>query len=346
MNTAPDPRIALLQGGSRLWWDIDERRMVPATTVYVPFGCPDWGETKGLRNSLCTFCALPNSVSAYRAAFYGEEGIPDEDHVRLFGQTLRAAPQADRHTLMIFNAGSFLAMPARVQEEIMHAVVEGVAPKRIVIESRAPLITETALRSLLAILVPCGVKLTIRVGVESKDDHLRLKVLRKGHSRKQLVHASALMRDFGVNSGGYALLNPAPRLDPKWAEQEAIETIKWILDDGGLGMNEAYFGATCVGVTTMLAQSWREGTFVPATLRSVLRVLRSVLPEYADRIHLLPFSDEPEFLAVPSNHVEKGIPQSLAGAMGCDLAFHSMFASYRDTHNHHLLHDIRCSCNA
>lgn len=345
MNAICDERIALLQGGRRQWWDVSTQQMVPAATIYIPFGCPDWGETNGARNQLCTFCALPNSVREYRAAFYGGESIPDGDHTSLFAQTLCAVlAEGPVHTLAVFNAGSFLAMPPSVQEAVVREVASSGAVTRLVIEARAPLITRDALAPLAAILDSAGVQLTVRVGVETQDDHLRLKVLKKGHSRGQLNLAAATMRELGVTSGGYVLLAPAPGLKREWAEEEARATIEWVLSPAGLCMDEVYFGATCVGPGTPLSLAWEAGEFAPPSLRSVCRVLGRVLPFHAGKVHLLPFADEPAFLAVPSNHVPQGLPESLEGALGCDRDFHRMFQIYRETMDPRSLADIPCSC--
>lgn len=340
-----DERIEHLSGGHRQWWDVFEKRMVSSSTAYIAFGCPDWGEKNGERNSLCTFCALPNAVRVYRDAFYAGSAIPDSDHVDLFAETLRAEIDGGQaHTLFIFNAGSFLAMPALVQEKIIREVATRKFIKRVVIESRAPLITEAILAPIVEILRLANMHLTIRVGIESQDDHLRLKILKKGHSRAQLQKATETMRSLGVHSGGYALLNPAPGLDPDWALAEAIATIDWILGDDGLGMDEAYFGPTCVGVDSPLAGEWKRGNFFPADLWSVQKVLETSIARHGRRVHLLPFVDTPAFLSVPSNHVPAGIPESLDGAVGCDREFHSMFDRYRETMEPRDLYKIVCHC--
>ena len=182
--------------------------------------------------------------------------------------------------------------------------------------------------------------------METQDDRLRLKVLKKGHSRRQLFAAMRVMQKHGVGSGGYILLNPAPGLEPEWAVEEAKCTLDWVLGDGpdSLGMDEAYFCATCVGQGTALAGFWEEGAFRPATLWMVLEVLQHAVGQYGPRAHLLPFADEPPFLAVPSNHVAAGIPEDLSGARGCDRAFHEMFAAYRATYDSSVLVAPQCTC--
>lgn len=345
-NETSDDRARLLYGGQRTWWDIREERMVPTTTIYIPFGCPDWGESNGVRNELCTFCALPNAVAGYRAVFHAGRAVPESDHAFQFQRTLDiAAGEGAIHTLMIFNAGSFLAMPLDVQSEIMAAAARRSDVRRIVIEARAPLVTRAALSPLLDILAASKISLTVRIGVETRDDWLRLKVLKKGHSVRSLSEAAGTLRELGVTAGGYALLNPAPGLDPQWTVDEAIDTIDWILDKRtGLGMDEVYFGPTCVGENTPLEAPWRRGEFAPASLHAVLSVLTECLPRHPGRIHLLPFSDTPAFLAVPSNHVPAGLPESLKGARGCDRAYHEMFQKFRQTADPSTLRKVDCSC--
>jgi radical SAM enzyme (TIGR01210 family) len=336
-----DEKIRFLQSAARNWYDVTERRLVRAATVFVAFGCPDWGNPKGIRNNTCTFCALPQAAEAYRTEFYGD--APILDHVDVFEATLRSVMAREPyHTLNIFNAGSFLAMPDDVQIGVVRCVVQYRSIKRLVVEARASLVTKEKLRPILDLLAPAGIALTVRIGVETQDDHLRLRVLRKGHTRARLQTAVEIMRECGVCSGAYALLNPAPGLDPQWAEEESLKTFDWVL--GELGMDEAYFGPTCVGPKTSLADDWRAGRFAPPTLWSVYNVLTTSLARHGTRVHLLRFADEPPFIAVPSNHVAHGIPESLEGAEGCDHAFHSMLDQYRDTMDPSVLHPIQCSC--
>lgn len=339
MNIAlNDPRISFLSGGSSEWWDPQDGK-VRAFTLFVPFGCPDWGETKGIRNNLCTFCSLPNAVADFKRVFYETSQIPERDYVELFRTTKRAV-DIKFHTLMIFNAGSFLAMPLRVQEEIMGEISNLPAIRRVVIESRAELITKESVARIVSLL-NTRQRLTIRIGVETKNDTLRLKVLRKGHSRQRLKRACIIMKDYGVTSGGYVLLNPAPGLGPLQALQECQDTLEWVLDD--LKMDEAYFAATCVGPDSELARAWKEGRFKPATLWMVFKILQSAR-KYRNRVHLLRFKDTPELLAVPSNHIPQGIPENLVGAQGCDLLCHGILDQYRNTMDHSVLTPPDCEC--
>ena len=85
----------------------------------------------------------------------------------------------------------------------------------------------------------------------------------------------------------------------------------------------------------MLFRSW-----------DVFDVLKWALENYGTRVHLLPFEEARPYLAVPSNHVPQGIPQTLEGAQGCDLEFHRMFQRYRETLDPTVLVPPDCSCRS
>ncbi len=348
-----DPKVALLRGGIRPWYDVAEGRLVRAATLYLAEGCPDWGELPGPgKPILCRFCSLPKAAEGYRQEFFGGRALVPEEHLGIFRANLEhlAPPNGDIHTVMVFNAGSFfsdIANPVAVQAEVARMIAEHPTALRLVVESRAELVTLPVLRRLTDILQPAGKSLTVRIGVETQDERLRLKVLRKGHTRRQLLSAVEAMKEAGVASGGYVLLNPAPNLDILWAMEEAERTIGWVLGnaEGDLGMDEAYFGPTCVGPGSLLEIEWRKGKFRPASLWAAWKVLHNVAKVYGRRTHLLPFKDEPPFLAVPSNHVPAGIPENLEGAEGCDLEFHGLLQQYRETMDLNALENIpACSC--
>jgi radical SAM enzyme (TIGR01210 family) len=317
------------------------KKIVASATVYIPFGCIDWGEKNGRRSDLCVFCAIPNAMITFREEFYDGNFVPADKLISLFHLSVNDFSITNCHTLMIFNGGSFLSMPSLIQVEIIKEIVKHPSLKRIVIESRAELITNDRVGLISEILQSAGKNLTVRIGVETQDDSLRLKFLRKGHSRKQLHQAVEVLKKNNVSSGGYVLLNPVPELEPLWAVNEAVATIEWIL--GELGMNEAYFCSTNVGPGTVLEKYWLEGKFNPASLWMVLKVLNSI-SNFTGRVHLLPFKDEPQLIAISSNHVLRGVKQSLEDAKGCDLAFHKMFDTYRMTMNPEVLNHPECDC--
>jgi len=318
-----DGRVQISLGGNESVWEYATRQMVSASTIYVGYGCPDWGR--------CTFCTLDQAVRQYRAAFYGGGEIPLNDHVAVFRESLRLVGPVN--TIIIFNAGSFLAMPVKVQAGMMKEIVPTV--QRVVVESRPQLVTEASVTTLMDILRPAGIHLTVRIGWETQNSRLRNRVLCKGMSLRDLLRAVRVLHDHNVQAGAYVMLKPATGLDFDWARHEAVATICHLL--GGVGVDEVYFGPTCVWPNTPLHEAWQRDDFSPPTLWETLWVLREVAFQFPQKVQLVRFHEEPPFIAVPSNHVRKGVPQDLKKAAGCDLAFHAMFDRYRATMDHSVL---------
>lgn len=341
-----DERTAELIGGDRLWFDQQEQRMVRAATVYVAYGCPDWGAPNGVRKrQLCPFCVLPDLAIDFQRRHF-EGSMTAGDHLDLFERAFETvlASIPDLHTLKVFNGGSFFQMPKAVQEGIARRIAGSGRARRLVVEARAGLVTDEVLEPLREILGE--IALTVRIGVETKDHHLRTKRLPKGQSYSQLLTASAVMLRWRVTSGGYVMLNPAPGLTGEQMVREARSTIEWILGSGAdsLGMQEVYFCATCVEPGTLLEEEWLAGAFRPARLWDVFDVLTWAVERYGTRVHLLPFEEARPYAAVPSNHVPRGIPQDLEGAQGCDRQFHTIFQRFRETMDPRVLEPPDCSC--
>jgi uncharacterized Fe-S cluster-containing MiaB family protein len=355
-----DPRVSLLDGGVRRWWDVTENGFVKMYTLYIPEGCRDWNH--------CTFCPIPKAVEDYEQMFYGGQHVSGPEIVSLFNKALAHTVDThdDIHTLCIFNAGSFLSdisNPPAVREQLIDIVCQVPSLSRLIIETRANYVTEKSMHTLCAKLGQNNIALTVRIGVETQNETLRQKVLKKGQSDKVLRNAVRIIHTYGALVGGYVLLNPAPYSNVKsmlnvptetslddihmWAEEEAIRSLNFVLGrtTHDLGMDEAYFCSTNVGPETALAKAWEKNDFHPASLRSVYRVLCKGIALYGARVHLLPFKDERTFLAVPSNHVPRGIAQDLSNAEGCDERVHAMLDTYRSTMNPHLLVEYPCECN-
>jgi len=357
-----DEQVELLQAGYRPWWDVCEGRLISAATVYLPQGCPDWGERNGIRNQLCTFCSIPLAVSQYRNAFYDGKIIPQEHHVELFRRALQdtvegGSGQMPIHTLFIFNGGSFLSQEANhrdTQRAIMEMVTEYPSIRRVVIESRAEIVTHHGVEELLKVLAPHDIALTVRIGIETQNDVLRQSILRKGHKRPHVVDAVSILKQLDVTVGGYVLLKPAPKdgllkamgrseaSDEEidlWCIDEAVKTFDWLLmeESGGLGMHEAYFCSTNVGPGSVLEMHWRAHAFQPANLWMVYEALRRGVEKYGPKVHLLPFEEEPEFLAIPSAVEPQGISQNLSQAHDLDQRFHGMLKRYMQSSDADLL---------
>jgi radical SAM enzyme (TIGR01210 family) len=362
----PDPSVDLLIGDIRPWWDITQRKFVTMQHIYVPQGCGDWGVQKGVRTDRCVFCGIPSAVQGYCDAFYGGALVPQPEQLSLFSMALahryQEAPHID--TLCVFNGGSFLSDETN-PPDVRSALVREVATygfSRLVVESRAEYVTEERLAPLVRLLDEYHIALTIRMGLEAQHDVLRQRVLHKGLTRKSMLHAARVARQFNVQTGAYVLLKPAPDaamrlvmgdqnatrdMINEWAVEEARRTIQFALGTSShdLSLDEVYFCSTNVAPhAPVLLKLWEQGDFAPATLTMLFDVLLGAVREYGARVHLLPFHDEPPFVAIPSNHVVRGIAPDLSDAQGCDRVFHAMLDEYRQTLNANVLVRPPCTC--
>jgi archaeosine synthase beta-subunit len=338
-----DPRLQLMTGGWRDWWDTVDQRLVRVLTLYVSWGCPDYGNTKqGERiPHRCVFCGLPSAATSFNQSFYGKPQLSSDEHFQLFRSALTAALHQEMpHTVNVFNAGSFIAMPVELQMAIVRELAQ-YPIVGIVADARARLITPSTLSRLMEILVPRNIRLTLRIGVETKDERMRNDILGKGHSPKEISTAVAAMKELRVIAGAYALLKPGPVpwLDDQGYRREAVETIRWLVED--MEFDEVYFRAGCVpkAPKTKLYSLWESGGFAPATLWETMAVLRMTATKFPGKVHLLPFADEPPFVAIPSADNPRGIPESLEGASDLDKRFYELFQLYRLTMDPSVLTD-------
>lgn len=317
-------KALFLNAGNKEWFDSQEKRLVKASTLYLPFGCPDWNR--------CRFCAMDSAVQLFRNLFYAGESIPVPDYINLASEALDTFGQRKMHSLFIFNAGSYFAMPEEVQTGVIDEVLRHQARsiKRLIIESRPGNITNDRIDRLINILRPAGVKLTVRIGLETQNEHLRNHMLRKGITHDEFVAAVKVLKRHNVESGAYILIKPLQMTDEETCI-EAISTVDYAFD---IGMDEVYLTPLCIGPGTNYEIMWRKGQLAPPSLWIVWRVLKQIANNnrYSGRVHILPFADEPPYLAIPSNHIfgaGKGVNQDMSNAAGCDKQFHSLFEQYR-----------------
>jgi radical SAM enzyme (TIGR01210 family) len=329
---------------NRPLWEISEQRFISSATVGIPYGCIDWRGTKEKANlDRCVFCPLPRAVWEVEEYWNENKRFSPDQLQQLFNAALsETLARTDTHTLNLFNAGSFLAMPHQLQEHIMKTVAEQLSIQRVVIESRAKLITKQNLTRLMNILTPVKKNLTIRLGIETHDESFRLEKLGKSDTNQEILDSVLLLHSYGIRAGAYVMLNPY-FMQPEKAVVETCKTFGWIFDS--VCFDEAYFCSTNIGAGTKLYYQWQQGLFEPASLWMVLKALQYGVNKYGKIIHLLPFEDTPSFERVPSNHIREGIPEDLSGAQGCDLAFHNLFNQYRTSMDQSVLQNPpACDC--
>jgi|GEM_PF-2177318 len=304
--------------GIAKYWDVGRSKLIDILTLYIPFGCPDWNH--------CTFCGLEEAVEQFIGTFYKGNKLTLSQFQDLFTATVARYKEVPE-TVAVFNAGSFLFMPWELQKSVVYALCAKPKFNHLIIEARASLITDEAVSRLVSILNNFSVRLTIRIGVETKNTQVRNKYLRKGHSEQALQEAVAVCKKHHVRVGAYIMLKPTEHFSNESAIVEAIDSIKWILDD--LGMHEVYLSATFVVKGTHLYRLWKDGKFTLPTLYDLVEVLNKLSDENRKKVVLLPFNDEPTPIAIPSAEKALGVSHSLSDASEFDKSFHEALDDYR-----------------
>ena len=213
--------------------------------------------TVGCRWNRCTMCG------------YAGEGAPATagDLINQFDWAMgRSSP--DVSVVKIYTSGSFLdsdEMPVEARDEILGRL-KAMGISRLVIESRPEYITGEGVEACLSHL-----STEFAIGLESSNDLIREKAIRKGFSFRDFVAASELVHRQGGRIKAYILLKP-PLLTEGQAMRDAIAT--------GLAARPhadmLSLNLCNVQRNTVVERMWQRGEFRPPWLWSALEVLKSV----------------------------------------------------------------------
>jgi radical SAM enzyme (TIGR01210 family) len=158
----------------------------------------------------CTVCGFLN---------HAEPGITGEKIIRQLDFALAAYDLSDVEEIDILTLGSFLN-DSEVSETTRLAIMERLAKirhvKRVSIESRSEYVTVDKIKTLKQVLGEDKI-LEFGIGLESADDYLRNKVIKKGLSKQSFEKTVAKAKEAGANLLTYLLIKP-----PHVSEEEAI----------------------------------------------------------------------------------------------------------------------------
>ena len=213
--------------------------------------------TVGCRWNRCTMCG------------FAGEGAPAgaDDLINQFQWAMgRSSPEVS--VVKIYTSGSFLdpdEMPVQARDEILRRL-QALGISRLVIESRPEYITAQSVEACLSHLPT-----EFAIGLESSNDLIREKAIRKGFSLQDFVAASEQVHRQGGRIKAYILLKP-PLLTEGQAMRDAIAT--------GLAAHThadvLSLNLCNVQRNTVVERMWQRGEFRPPWLWSALEVLKSV----------------------------------------------------------------------
>jgi archaeosine synthase beta-subunit len=200
------------------------------------------------------------------------EGTSDQLAARIQGQLrwiLHHHDPASYELVKIYSSGSFLD-PCEVPPAARDAVADAFRGKVVIAETRPEFVTREVMAGFIARVddgsrtVPCYAA----IGLETTDDGIREKSIRKGFTLADYLQASRIARDAGAGVKAYLLQKP-----PFLTEREAMEDMSRSLAALAGHADLISLNPCTVQSGTTVEWLWQRGAYRPPYLWSVLQVL-------------------------------------------------------------------------
>jgi radical SAM enzyme (TIGR01210 family) len=224
----------------------------------------------------CTFCS-------FRTLTTGGRSVNSLDLIRQVQHTLANQDcEAQRiFEIDLYSSGNFLnddEIPQEARVGIFACCASERALRLILVESRPEYITEARLIELhRAIEKERPPAIEVGIGLESVDDAIRERQLKKGFTRKSFERAVAVLGQTQTDLLVYILLKPTV-MSEQHAVQEAIETAEYVYEVADRYKVRARLALepTFVVPGTALAGQYLEGSYTPPSLWSVVDVAKQL----------------------------------------------------------------------
>lgn len=307
---------------------IARRSMQQLTVALSGGGCKYWLKTNGRG---CTFCGFPGLTRLLNAgdgkeSYFGGWRLEASLLERMYLDAVTHGESADK--LAVFNGGSFF-VDSELPPEFRRAMITDASRRtnfvQVMVESRPEYLTSAALDEAEPIL-SAGKDFVVGMGVESANDRVRNKLLKKGMQRGAIELAFRQMKRRGIKVFAYAFLK-APGLTEAEALIDARETISYLTD---LGADEIALSCAFVPPNTPLETSYRAGDFRPPWLWTILQLIDEAKAN-GWPLSVGGFEDNPPPVAIASNCGK------------CDQALLDIIQAYR-TSGITARSDMQCHC--
>jgi archaeosine synthase beta-subunit len=270
-------------------YSVADRKMTTRWTLMLPgSGCEYWKKSGG-----CTMCGFKNSTEKYsHGRLY-----PSCVFKALYWLAEKSANKLLPDELAVYNGGSFWndrEIPRNFQNYLYRLVSANGTLQRLMFETRCEYINEQKIRIALEALG--NKKLTVGIGLESQDDFVRNKLIRKGLSKKEFESKVGMLRRAGADVLAYVFLKPLG-LTEEEALKEAISTIKYAVD---VGVSRIDLSCAFIQAGTKMSESFFNGTYSPPSLWTILEIIKQT-EDYGWPVNIGGFTDEPPPLAIPAN---------------------------------------------
>ncbi len=222
--------------------------------VFVPhLGCPHQ----------CVFCDQ-RRISGSRESAGAET-------VRQAIEAAAALPRSGAKRQLAFYGGSFTAIPAAAQEELLKAAAEAIARGEIDairLSTRPDAIDD----AVLARLRRFGAE-TIELGAQSMDDEV-LRLSGRGHTAADVEKAAA-----AVKKAGFRLILQMMTGLPGDSDEKDLETARRLI---ALRPDGVRVYPTVIVRGTPLWEMWRRGEYRAHTVEDAVRVCAKLLPLFEE----------------------------------------------------------------
>lgn len=208
-----------------------------------------------VRSGGCTMCG-------YRDASLRR--VSEEDLMKQVEQA--ASGYGGEPFVKIYTSGSFLD-DGEVTPAVRRRVFETFrGARRILFESRPEFITPDSLKGLPRTA-------TVALGLESSDDDVLKKSVRKGFTPKDIEEAGRMIGDAGLSVRTYLLLKP-----PYMKESDAVEDAVRSVMFADRFSDEISINPVNVQRGTDVERLWKRGLYRPPWIWSLIEVLRRCAP--------------------------------------------------------------------
>ena len=222
--------------------------------VFVPhLGCPH----------RCVFCDQRRISGSAESA--------EAETVRQAIETAAALPRNGAKRQLAFYGGSFTAIPAAAQEELLGAAAEAIARGEldaIRLSTRPDAIDGEA----LARLRRYGAE-TIELGAQSMDDEV-LRLSGRGHTAADVAHAAEAVR-----AAGFRLILQMMTGLPGDSDEKDLDTASRLI---ALHPDGVRIYPTVIVRGTPLEEMWKRGEYREHTVEDAVRVCAKLLPLFEE----------------------------------------------------------------
>jgi radical SAM enzyme (TIGR01210 family) len=245
--------------------NIDGRASRRLMIVLKTRGC----EYARKNNGGCTVCGFLNHAG---------EDITGPDLLRQLDVILETADLNGVEAIDLLTLGSFLN-DNEVDRDTRRALLERIGRlegvRRVSVESRSEYVTVEKLGECKKLLG--GKTMEFGIGLESSDDYIRNKIIKKGLSKRSFERVVKMVKEAGCNLLTYLLIKP-PHLSEQEAVEDAIGSARYVFDTAAAhGVKaRAAFEPVFICENTVLEDLFLSSSYRLVNLWSVVEIIGEV----------------------------------------------------------------------